>query len=158
MTQSSLSFAAKYDRPVPRYTSYPTAPHFSDDVGEEVYRQWLSELNPGEPLSFYIHVPFCASMCWFCGCHTKIVARYEPVADYVDHLLGEIDLLAKALPERMSVSHVHWGGGSPTMLQPHDWRRMVVQIRARFDLTDEVELAVELDPRTANEAYIEALA
>jgi len=158
MTQSSLSFAAKYDRPVPRYTSYPTAPHFSDDVGEEAYRQWLSELNSAQPLSLYIHVPFCASMCWFCGCHTKIVARYEPVADYVDHLLREMELLADALPARMPVSHVHWGGGSPTMLQPEDWQRMMVQIRERFDLTDEAELAVELDPRTVSKAYIEVLA
>ncbi len=158
MTHSSLSFATKYDRPVPRYTSYPTAPHFSGEVGEEVYRAWLSQLDVCDGLSFYIHVPFCASMCWFCGCHTKIVARYEPVADYVDHVLEEMRLLADVLPAFVPVSHIHWGGGSPTMLQPQDWRRMMARIRERFELTREVELAVELDPRTTGETYIGVLA
>jgi oxygen-independent coproporphyrinogen-3 oxidase len=158
MTRSSLSLALKYDRPVPRYTSYPTAPHFSDSVGEEAYRTWLAELEPDKPLSLYIHVPFCAAMCWFCGCNTKIVARYDPVASYVDHVLKEIGLLADALPRRFPVAHVHWGGGSPTMLTPEDWARMVEVLNSHFDFTGDVELAVELDPRTATEAYVHALA
>ena len=151
-------FAEKYDRPVPRYTSYPTAPHFSDAVGEGEYREWLSTLDPEMPLSLYIHVPFCASMCWFCGCNTRVVARYAPVATYVVHVLKEIELLAAALPGRMKVAHVHWGGGSPTMLVPQDWQRLVREIERHFDLTSDAELAVELDPRTATEAYVEELA
>jgi len=158
MTRSSLSLAEKYDRPVPRYTSYPTAPHFSDEVGEAEYRQWLSGLSPDEPLSLYIHVPFCASMCWFCGCNTKVVARYTPIAKYVGFVLEEMALLAVALPERMKVAHVHWGGGSPTMLVPQDWQRMVREIHRHFDLTPDAELAVELDPRTATEEYVVELA
>jgi oxygen-independent coproporphyrinogen III oxidase len=158
MTRSSLSLAEKYDRPVPRYTSYPTAPHFSDAVGESEYRTWLSDLNPDEPLSLYIHVPFCASMCWFCGCNTKVVARYTPIAKYVGFVLEEMALLAAALPQRMKVAHVHWGGGSPTMLVPQDWQRMVREIHRHFDLTEDAELAVELDPRTATEDYVAELA
>lgn len=158
MTRSSLSLVEKYDRPVPRYTSYPTAPHFADSVGESDYRAWAGALDPASPLSLYIHVPYCASMCWFCGCNTKITARYEPVGTYVDHVLMEMDLLAAALPARMPVSHVHWGGGSPTMVEPQDWQRMVARLRERFHFTNDVELAVELDPRTATQDYIEALA
>ncbi len=158
MTRSSLSLALKYDRPVPRYTSYPTAPHFSEAVGEDAYRGWLSRLDPSQPLSLYIHVPFCAAMCWFCGCNTKIVARYDPVASYVDHVLKEIALLADALPDRFPVAHVHWGGGSPTMLTSEDWARIVETLRHHFDLTENVELAVELDPRTATVDYVQALA
>ena len=158
MTRSSLSLAEKYDRPVPRYTSYPTAPHFSDEVGEVEYRQWLNGLSADEPLSLYIHVPFCASMCWFCGCNTKVVARYAPIAKYVGFVLEEMALLAAALPQRMKVAHVHWGGGSPTMLVPQDWQRMVQEIHRHFDLTPDAELAVELDPRTATEEYVAELA
>ena len=152
MTRSSLSLALKYDRPVPRYTSYPTAPHFSEAIGEDDYRWWLSDLDPSQPLSLYIHVPFCAAMCWFCGCNTKIVARYDPVASYVDHVLKEIALLADALPDRFPVAHVHWGGGSPTMLTSEDWARIVEALHRYFDLIEDVELAVELDPRTATVA------
>lgn len=163
MTRSSLSPAPlplvqKYDRPVPRYTSYPTAPHFSDAVDEAPYRDWLSALDPEKPLSLYLHVPYCASLCWFCGCHTKITARYAPVGTYVETVLQEMALLAEALPGRMQLSHVHWGGGSPTLLTPEDWQRMVSAIHDRFDLTADAELAVELDPRTATKDYVQALA
>jgi len=158
MTRSSLSLIQKYDQPVPRYTSYPTAPHFSADVGETDYRRWLAELDPSTPLSLYVHVPFCASMCWFCGCHTKITQRYQPIATYVDHVLKEMALLAAAMPARMQVTHVHWGGGSPTMLHAEDWQRMAAALRTYFHVRDGAELAVELDPRTATKAYIETLA
>ncbi|MEQ9518091.1 MAG: oxygen-independent coproporphyrinogen III oxidase [Parvibaculum sp.] len=158
MTCSSLSLIQKYDRPVPRYTSYPTAPHFSADVGEDAYRRWLGEIAPGTPLSLYVHVPFCASMCWFCGCHTKITQRYQPIATYVGHVLKEMLLLAEALPARMSVAHVHWGGGSPTMLHAEDWQRMAAALQTHFHVLDDAELAVELDPRTATKTYVHALA
>ena len=101
---------------VPRYTSYPTAPHFSTPFPAATYREWLTRLDPREPISLYVHVPFCKQMCWYCGCNMKLAARYSPVATYVRHLLEEIDLIADALPGPMPVSHLHFGGGTPTVL------------------------------------------
>ena len=144
----------KYDLRVPRYTSYPTAPHFNDTVDGEVYKKWLSELDPKPPLSLYFHIPFCDEMCWFCGCYTKIVKRYDPVKDYLGTLLNEIDLVADALPARMTAKHLHWGGGSPTMLKGEDWMAIMNKLRERFDVFDDAEIAVELDPRTATEDYV----
>ncbi len=148
----------KYVLRVPRYTSYPTAPHFTADVNDAVYRDWLGTLDPGQPLSLYFHIPFCDSMCWFCGCYTKIVNKYEPIRQYLDVLEKEIDLLAEALPGRFSASHLHWGGGSPTMLTGGDWLALVGKLRRRFDIAAGAELAVELDPRDATEDYVAALA
>ena len=108
----------RYDRPVPRYTSYPTAPHFDNAVTAGVYERWLASLPADMPLSLYLHVPFCDSLCWFCGCHTKIVQRYSPVSAYLDLLLREIDMVAERVGEGRPVSHLHWGGGSPTILTP----------------------------------------
>ncbi len=150
--------AARFATRVPRYTSYPTAPHFGGDVDGGDYRRWLGELDPERALSLYFHVPFCDSLCWFCGCHTKIVKRHGPVAEYLLSLLKEIDLAEDALPGRFRVAHLHWGGGSPTMLRPDDWRRVMDRLRARFDIADGAEIAVELDPRGTTEDYVQALA
>jgi len=152
----------KYDLRVPRYTSYPTAPHFHEGVNGAVYKKWLSELPQGTPLSLYFHIPFCDEMCWFCGCYTKIVKRYDPVKEYLDALLAEIDLVADALPTgentaRFAAKHLHWGGGSPTMLKGEDWLAIMTKLRDRFDVTDDAEVAVELDPRTATEDYVREL-
>jgi len=147
----------KYDLRVPRYTSYPTAPHFSDSVDGDVYKTWLSELSPDTELSLYFHIPFCDEMCWFCGCYTKIVKRYDPVKEYLGALLAEIDLVADALPSRFTAKHLHWGGGSPTMLKGEDWLAIMTKLRERFDVAEDAEIAVELDPRTATESYVEDL-
>ena len=147
----------KYDLRVPRYTSYPTSPHFNDSVTGEVYKRWLSELDPASELSLYFHIPFCDEMCWFCGCYTKIVKRYDPVKDYLAALLAEVDLVADALPARMTAKHLHWGGGSPTMLKGEDWLAIMDKLRSRFDVADDAEIAVELDPRTASEDYVAEL-
>ncbi len=152
------ALASRYDLRVPRYTSYPTAPHFSDVIGEADYRAWLGELEAGKHLSLYFHIPFCDSMCWFCGCYTKIVKRYEPVADYLASLNQEMELVAAALGGRFQAGHLHWGGGSPTMLTPDDWRRTIDRIASLFDLAGDAEIAVELDPRDATEDYVKALA
>jgi oxygen-independent coproporphyrinogen-3 oxidase len=150
--------AEKYDGKVPRYTSYPTAPHFTAAVDGDTYRRWLGELPPAEPLSLYFHIPFCDSMCWFCGCYTKIVRQYQPIADYLGVLGAEIDLVASALPARCRARHLHWGGGSPTMLHPDDWRALIDRLRQRFDIAADADLAVEIDPRDATEDYIAAIA
>ncbi len=154
----STELSQKYDLRVPRYTSYPTAPQFNDSVNGEVYGKWLGELSPDLPLSLYFHVPFCDEMCWFCGCYTKIVKRYEPVAEYITTLLDEIDLAAKALPGRFTARHLHWGGGSPTMLKGDDWKKIITRLGESFNIEPDAEIAVELDPRTATADYVKALA
>ena len=153
-----LDLAAKYDLRVPRYTSYPTAPHFSPAVGAERYGQWLSDLPPDAPLSLYVHVAYCAEMCWFCGCHTKITRQYAPVADYMDCVWREIDMVAARLPQRMTAKHLHFGGGSPTILTPEDFSKTITLLREKFLLAENAEIAVELDPRTADEIYVKTMA
>ncbi|PWE18075.1 oxygen-independent coproporphyrinogen III oxidase [Marinicauda salina] len=138
---------ARADARVPRYTSYPTAPHFSADIGPDRYAGWLGELDPQQPVSLYLHVPFCRSMCWYCGCHTKATRRAEPVDAYAAVLLDEIELVAGRLPARMKVSHIHWGGGSPTYLAPARFVEIMDRLRARFDVLADAEIAVEVDPR-----------
>lgn len=150
--------AEKYDLRVPRYTSYPTSPHFQETDNDTQYRNWLANLDPKTGVSLYIHVPFCESMCNFCGCYTKIVKRYDPVSEYLEYVHKEIDLLAAALPARMTAKHVHWGGGSPTMLKAEDWRSIIDKLKNVFDIDENSELAVELDPRTATEEYVKAIA
>jgi oxygen-independent coproporphyrinogen-3 oxidase len=150
--------AEKFDLRVPRYTSYPTAPHFSAQVDGARYRDWLQALPAGQDLSLYIHVPFCDIMCWFCGCYTKVVRRYEPIARYLDLLTNELRLITAALAGRGVVRHLHWGGGSPTMLSPDDFARMMALLRDRFDVAADAEIAVEIDPRDATPASVAALA
>jgi oxygen-independent coproporphyrinogen III oxidase len=146
---------AKYaTRAVPRYTSYPTAPHFQADFPEATYAEWLAALDPAEPVSLYLHVPFCRQMCWYCGCNMKLAARYGPVAAYAETLLSEIDLLADRLPARLAASHLHLGGGTPTALSPDDLARLLDRLRARFDFAPDAELAIETDPRTLSDAMI----
>lgn len=150
--------AAKYDLRVPRYTSYPTAPHFHAGVGPDAYGTWLAELNPAEELSLYLHIAYCAEMCWFCGCHTKITQRYAPVAAYMDALWKEVELVAERLPTKMTARHIHFGGGSPTILSSEDFVRTVALLREKFLVKPDAEVAVELDPRTADEDYVKAMA
>ncbi|MEH6526677.1 MAG: oxygen-independent coproporphyrinogen III oxidase [Sneathiella sp.] len=143
---------------VPRYTSYPTAPHFSSRIDARTYRRWLEELNADKPLSIYVHVPFCRKMCWYCGCHTKVTAKYEPIAKYVRAMQTEIKLLASILPERFSISHIHWGGGTPTILSPADFKSTMQLFEEYFDFTEKAEKAIEIDPRTLDAEMIDALA
>jgi len=149
---------ARYDKRVPRYTSYPTAPHFHDGVNSATYEAWLGELTGDLPLSLYVHVPFCDTLCWFCGCHTKVVNRYDPVAGYLADLLAEIDLVAARLGSVRRVGHLHLGGGSPTMLRPDDLRRVGEALHVRFAIASDAEFAVEIDPRGLAASTVQALA
>lgn len=126
----------RYGGPVPRYTSYPTAPHFQAGVGVVDYRDWLGRLTGNDRLSLYIHVPFCAAMCWYCGCHTKVVRQYRPIANYVGLLHAELALVSRAIGARPKLSHVHFGGGTPNLLAPDDFRALMAALGARFDFDD----------------------
>jgi len=152
------SLLAKYERPVPRYTSYPTAPHFTPAVDGAVHVAWLQALPPEQPVSLYLHVPFCDSLCRFCGCNTSVARRPEPLVAYAGTLLAEIELVTRAVGTRLPVSHVHWGGGTPTTL-PADWMLTVgTRLREHFDFRPEAEIAVEIDPRTLSSESLAAMA
>lgn len=146
MTDDTLAAYAR--RNVPRYTSYPTAPHFHDGIGADEYGRWLAEIDPQAAVSLYLHVPFCRKVCWYCGCNMKLARRDAPIADYVDSLMREIKLVADRLPARMTLTHLHWGGGTPTVLSPDQLGRVMDLVRKRFDLAAGAELAIESDPRT----------
>ena len=133
---------------VPRYTSYPTAPHFSAEVDAKRYESWLSRIDPRSELALYLHVPFCRRMCWYCGCNMRVIARYSPVTSYVGAIIREIELAARVLPQGISVRHIHWGGGTPTALAPEDMIRIAETLRRQFNILDKAEIAVEIDPRT----------
>jgi oxygen-independent coproporphyrinogen-3 oxidase len=136
------------DRRLPRYTSYPSAPHFDTGVDEAAFRGWLAALDPDPAASIYLHIPFCAAMCWYCGCHTTVAKSAEPVARYARLLAREIDLVADAVPHRLRVSHIHLGGGTPNLLAAADLQRLSDRIADRFALRPETEIAAEIDPRT----------
>lgn len=154
----SASLLAKYDTRIPRYTSYPTAPHFHAGIGASQYGAWLGDLAPEEPLSLYAHIPFCDSLCWFCGCHTKITQRYAPIGAYLEVLLDEIDLVAARLGGRRPVRHLHLGGGTPTILSPADLERLFARLRAAFDFAPDADIAIECDPRGLDPRLPAALA
>ena len=140
----------RYDRPGPRYTSYPTAPHFRTDFDEASYRRALLESNgSGRPLSLYVHIPFCEHLCFYCAC-TKVLTRHrEWGTDYVRRLEREMALVRRSLEDR-PVVQLHFGGGTPTFLEAADLTRLMAAIRRHFPLLadDEGEYGIEIDPRT----------
>lgn len=143
------------ERQAPRYTSYPTAPHFSSRIGDADMRTWLSELSSDSALSLYLHVPYCRQLCWYCGCNTYAARRDEPLLDFVDTLLSEIDLAAAASASRR-VIEIHWGGGTPNILDPQQFMRIAEQLALRFDLNGLLHHAIELDPRYVDRAKAQA--
>jgi oxygen-independent coproporphyrinogen-3 oxidase len=145
------------ERAVPRYTSYPTAPHFHAGVDAETYGARLAALPSRATLSLYLHVPFCAEMCWYCGCHTKIARRPEPVDAYRAALGREVGIVAGLTPARR-VQRIHWGGGTPSQLRGAGLAAVVEEIARRFDLSDLDEHAIELDPRHVDRALADDLA
>ncbi|MBP7709859.1 MAG: oxygen-independent coproporphyrinogen III oxidase [Rickettsiales bacterium] len=149
----------KYDNQIPRYTSYPTAPHFTAEVNGDLYTDWLQSLTSGETLSLYIHIPFCQKLCWYCGCYTKITERYAPVEDYTYLLIRELRIVADLLRQKNhKVSHIHFGGGSPTILLPETFKNLMKVIKSEFIIADDAEVAIEADPRTVNEEKISTYA
>lgn len=154
----NLELVKRYSAPVPRYTSYPTAPHFSPSVGPEQYISWLKALPARANLSLYTHIPFCHSLCWYCGCCTKAVQRYEPVASYMDSLKLEIESVSAYLPHDHEVDHMHWGGGSPNVLSADDIIKLDAVTRAHFQVRPDAEFAVEIDPRNITPEQVAAFA
>jgi len=148
----------KHAAPVPRYTSYPTAPHFHGGVNAATYREWLGGIAPGTALSLYIHIPYCDRLCWFCACNTRQTRRYEPIARYLGYLHREIATVAGLVDGGVEVGALHFGGGSPTMLAPDDMRALNDVLRSAFAFRPNAEISVEIDPNDMDEARFDALA
>lgn len=146
---------AKHAVPVPRYTSYPSAPHFQAGVGPADYRDWLEHVAASDALSLYTHIPYCDELCWYCGCNTKATKRYEPVSSYLEPLLAEIAMVGRHVASRRVV-HMHWGGGSPNVLSPDDILRLSDALLTRFVLEPGAEFAVEVDPRRLSAEQVRA--
>jgi oxygen-independent coproporphyrinogen-3 oxidase len=144
---------------VPRYTSYPTALKFTDEIGAEQYLNWIKNRDHTQPLSLYIHIPYCREMCNFCGCFTKITQKDEPIAKYTASLIEEIKLFHQLSGRRRHlVSHLHFGGGSPSVLQPEQFRQIMQIVDECFEMQADAERAIELDPRTIDADKIKAYA
>jgi len=144
MTDAEL--VARYDGRVPRYTSYPTAPHFSPAVDSSTYVEWLKAMPTDTALSLYLHVPFCDRLCHYCGCNTTVVRLDSARRAYAALLEREIGRVAALIGRRAAVSHVHWGGGTPTSLPGDCLIAIMTRIRAVFDVRPDAEIAIELDP------------
>ena len=148
---------ARYDGRTPRYTSYPTAPHFSPTIGAQTYASWLGELSPETPLSLYLHVPFCDRLCYYCGCNTSVVRLESSRRAYAALLDREISLAAAFIGRRARVAHIHWGGGTPTSLPGDCLSEIMDRIRELFDLDAGAEVAIELDPTSLPQDRLDAL-
>lgn len=149
----------KYDRPGPRYTSYPTAVEFTPAFDEAAYRARLADAarRSADPLSLYVHLPFCESRCSFCGCIVIITKKRDVAARYLDYLHREIAMLATALGERRRVVQYHWGGGTPTYLTPAQMQRLHEAVSQQFEIDSHAEIAVEVDPRVTSPEQIDVL-
>lgn len=148
---------ALIERRVPRYTSYPTVPHFTAEVGAKVYAGWLDKLPEATTLSLYIHIPFCEELCLYCGCHTRAVRRRDPIDRYINWLLDEIKLVGSLIRSR-SVVHLHWGGGTPSIIGDASFVKIVENIAQAFDVSMIKEHAIELDPRRVTRLLARTLA
>ena len=155
---TTFELVDRYSQPVPRYTSYPTAPHFHGGVNAQVYAGWLAELPARASLSLYLHIPYCDRLCWFCGCHTKHTLRYEPVAEYMLSLYAEIDWVAAQLGGRGRVTAIHLGGGSPTLLTPEDLLALRARLDANFTIAPQAQISIEIDPNDLDDGRYDAMA
>ena len=154
----------RLDQPGPRYTSYPTADRFVEAFGASEYRQALQQRASGAyvggtpPLSLYVHIPFCESVCYYCACNKVITKHHERAADYLDVLTQEVALHTAVLGRGQSVSQLHLGGGSPTFLSDAELSRLMLMLREAFRLTPGAEISIEVDPRTADAQRLQHLA
>jgi oxygen-independent coproporphyrinogen-3 oxidase len=154
---SSPRLASYATANLPRYTSYPTAPHFQP-LAEDSYRGWLADARADQAVSLYAHIPFCHELCWYCGCHTAVTRSDERIARYARNLEREALLLREALPETGPVVSLHLGGGTPSALGAMRLARFVALLKCEFPFARDAELAVELDPRTLTQDVVDALA
>jgi len=145
---------AKYPESLPRYTSYPPANHFQPGGGVAQRDAFVAAVDAAPAVSAYIHIPYCDRLCWFCGCHTKQTLRYDPVRTYVTALIAEIGIWQQQLTRKPRLSRLHLGGGSPSLLQPDDLKRMREALDGAFIIDGETEISLELDRSDIREGSI----
>jgi oxygen-independent coproporphyrinogen-3 oxidase len=154
---------ARFDVPGPRYTSYPTADRFVEAFGEADYVQALQQRQSGTlskqpPLSLYVHIPFCESLCYYCACNKIITKHKERAADYLRYLRKEVELHTQHLGRGQAVSQLHLGGGTPTFMSDEELRQLMALLRKHFKFVPGGEYSVEVDPRTVDEQRLAVLA
>ncbi len=137
----------KYNKPVPRYTSYPTAPHFHVKIDGKMYANWLANVSNNTPVSLYVHIPFCPNLCLYCGCNTRITSNLNFMHGYCLSVVKEIKMVAKAVGKKLKVSHFQWGGGTPSYITPEDFKLISQTAKNHFDFLEDTEFSVEIDPR-----------
>ncbi len=150
----------RYDKPGPRYTSYPTAPKFSTDFSAQDFHREIIESNQNgtmTDLSLYFHMPFCDTLCFFCGCTMIITSNRDRIDEYLDYLTKEIQLVSRQINPARKVAQLHWGGGTPTYLSPEQTRRIFGVIRENFTFREDAEISVEIDPRGMTDEHLDAL-
>jgi oxygen-independent coproporphyrinogen III oxidase len=162
MNSNTIDFDVlkRFNQQGPRYTSYPTAPMFSPEFTNDDFRNEIVDTNQDNdrPLSLYFHFPFCAKLCYFCGCTMRVTHDRKLITQYNDYIKKEIDLIAPLVSKRRKVVQMHWGGGTPSYLLPDEIRDVGNYIEERFDLADDIEASVEIDPRNMVRDHIEAFA
>ncbi len=147
-----------FDARVPRYTSYPTAPHFAGGIGSQDVAGWQADIAPEASVSIYVHIPFCRNLCWFCACRTQGTTTAAPVAAYLETLKAELALAARNLAPGISIEHLHLGGGTPTLMEPEMIADLTDAIFALAPLAPGAQFSVEIDPNEIDDARLDALA
>ena len=151
----------RFNQQGPRYTSYPTAPVFTPEFTGEDFKREIVDTNAdgdGRPLSLYFHFPFCAKLCYFCGCNMRVTHDRGLIRQYNDYLKKEIDLLTPLISKKRKVVQMHWGGGTPSYLLPEEIREIGGYIKERFDFEPDIEASVEIDPRNYTREHMAAFA
>ncbi len=156
--QSQLARLGLFDARVPRYTSYPTAPHFAAGVDQSHFTDWVRAIPEGSSISLYLHVPFCRHLCWFCACRTQGTQSEEPVRAYLETLKSELALLKDILPADLTLSRLHWGGGTPTLMTGDMISELAGTVLDMIPMAKGGEFSVEIDPNEIDESRVKALA
>lgn len=155
---SKLAKLGLFATNVPRYTSYPTAPQFSKEVGGGHFSDWVAAIPPGSRISLYLHIPFCRRLCWFCACRTQGTQSAEPVLAYLLTLQSELEILKRHLPAGVTLGRMHWGGGTPTLLNASMIADLAGTVGNVLPLAENAEFSVEIDPNEIDQKRIDALA
>jgi len=156
--QISDAFLEKYNRPGPRYTSYPTAPVWKEDFGPDDLEKYYARAEDLKtPLSLYMHLPFCESLCLFCACTVSIQKDKSVTIPYLASLKHEIEHVGRQVSKKRPVIQFHWGGGTPTYLTPAQMEDLFGYTRERFSFAPDAEIGIEVDPRVTSRAHLETL-
>jgi oxygen-independent coproporphyrinogen-3 oxidase len=154
----SADFLARYNRPGPRYTSYPTAPVWQDNIGPNDLDQFFAQADAANsPVSLYMHLPFCESLCLFCACNVVISKDHSVTPPYLATLKKEIDYVSKHVSRKRGVAQFHWGGGTPTYLTPAQMEDLFGYAAERFTFSPDSEIGIEIDPRVTTQQHLETL-